>query len=178
MAAHPVPGKLYINPTNATTGGTQLVGIAGDRTVFDDGGEVKAYGSGLEPDAWAVIRTPGRPPKLELALGDVSSTGRQMILALWGTGSDAVSAGGSGTSVHAAPPAVSLVIRPRDTTQLYWYSPRVVLHPDHVAKLLWSRGEFVWQDALLALLPRRSADGTKRAWMLGTAANINSHYGL
>ena len=178
MAAHPVPGKLYINPTNATTGGTQLVGIAGDRTVFDDGGEVRAYGTGLEPDAWTVVRAPGRPPKLTLALGDVSSVARQMILALWGTGANAVSAGGNGTSVFAAPPAVALVIRPTDTSQLYWYSPRVVLHPEHVARLLWSRTDAVWQDAMLALLPRRSADGTKRAWMLDTAANINTHYGL
>jgi hypothetical protein len=178
MTATAIPGKVYISPTDATSGGTQLVGIAEDAITFDDGVEVKVYGAGLEPDNWASIRVPGRPPKLLLSLGDVSDTARKLFFAAWGTGSNAVSAGGSGISVHAAPPAVSLVIRPRDTSQLYFYSPRVVLHPDHVAKLLWSRTETHWRDAVLTLLPMRSSDNSKRAWMLDTAANINTHYGL
>lgn len=176
MAAHAIPGKVYITPTNATTGGTQLVGLADDRITFEDGVQVAAWGADLQPDAWDVVRLPGKPPALRLGLQDVSATGRQVILAALGTGSNAVSAGGNGTAIGASPPSVALVVRPRDTSQLYLYGPAWRLHPLHEGRLVLAR-DLPFFDSLV-LLPCRSADGTKRAWMLDTAANINSHYGL
>lgn len=176
MAAHALPGKLYIGPTNATTGGTQLVGIAEDQTTFEDGVQVQAWGADLAPDAWSVLRLPGLPPALRIGLQDVSTTGRQLILSALGTGSNAVSSGGNGTAIGAEPPSVALVIRPRDTGQLYFYAPAMRVHPDHIARLTWSR-EAPFFDAVV-LLPCRPSGGTTRAWMLDTAANINTHYGL
>ena len=178
MAAHPVPGLVFINPTAAAAGGTQLRGIFDDQVEFEDGTEVEHHGGGLEADSWVTTRKQGRPAVLLIPVRDVSSTTIQLLLGLLSTGTGADSNGGTGIGVHGVPPAVSLAIRPRDTGQDYFYSPRMVLHERSVKRIVWSRTVPKYDGSVLALCPERSLDGTKQAYKLGTAAAINTTYGL
>lgn len=178
MARHPIPGVAYLAPTNATTGGTQLVGIDGRRIEFDDGAEIRAFGSGLEDDAWCAVRVKGRPPALRLALQDVSATARKLLYSILSSGGSSLNSDGGNVPLFHGGGAYALVIRPDDTSQLYFYAPRLVLHPESRAKMVWSNTGGHFAGSELILLPERSLDGTKRAWMLDTAANLNSHYGL
>lgn len=179
MAAHPTPGKVFYNPTSAAVAGTQIYGIADDRVEFDDGAGVQAFGTGLEADAWAIQRAPGeRPAALYIPVRDVSSTTMQLLFSLLSTGSTMHSHGGNGVAVHGDPPSVALVVRPKDTTQNYLYGPRWKMHPLCERRLTWHRGVFRYADSLLVLAPLRSLDGTKKAFMEDTVANINTYYGL
>lgn len=178
MAAHPVPGKLYIGPTNATTGGTQVTGVEGDQFSFDDGRGVRHFGGGLEADNWVTLAgAPERPAALEIPVRDVSSTTLQLLFSMLSTGTGLDSHGGNGTAPHGTPPSVALVIRPKDTTQDYFYGPAWRLHADSVKRLVWSRNVWHYEGSLLVLAPHRSSAG-KKAYMKGTASAINTYYGL
>lgn len=179
MTAGPIPGKLYIDPTDATTGGTQVVGIAEDAMVFDDGRGVQHFGSGLESDAWTSIQGPAEtPPKLVIPLRDISATTLQLLFSMLSTGTGIDSHGGNSVGIHGNLPSVALVIRPKDTTQDYFYGPRWKLHQDSVKRITWSRNVAHFDGSELALCPQRSLDGTKQAFKKGTASAINTAYGL
>lgn len=181
MSAHPIPGKVFIDPTSAAVGGTQVVGIAEDAIEFDPRLKVEHDGSGLEADAWVTTR--GRsdgPPVLSLPVRDVSSTTLKLLLSLLSTGVAVASHGGNATTVHGTPTAVALVIRPQETTtpQDYFYGGRWVLHEESIALLTWNRGEMRYAGSVLRLCPERSLDGSEKAYMLDSVANIDTHYGL
>ena len=179
MTAGPVPGTLHINPTAAAAGGTQVVGIDGDRMEFDDGAGVRHFGGGLEADNWVTLRRPGeKPPALSIPVRDVSATSLQLLFSLLSTGTGLDSHGGNSTAVHGVPPSVALVIRPKDTNQDYLYGPAWRLHQDSRALLVWARNEWHYSGSLLVLAPHRSTDGTKQAFKKATAAAINTAYGL
>jgi hypothetical protein len=179
MSAHPVPGKVFITPTSAAVGGTQVTGIFEDRVEFDDGTKTEHYGTGLEADAWGTLRAPGdAPAALYIPLRDVSSVTMQLLLSLLSTGANMHSHGGGSTPIHGDPPGVALVIRPKDTTQNYLYGPRWKLHKLCEKRIVWSRKALRFEGNTLILAPHRSLDSTKKAFMEDTPANINSHYGL
>jgi hypothetical protein len=178
MAKFPIFGVPYLAPTNATTGGTQLVGITDRRVEFDDGARVRTIANDIRADAFVTLRAPGVPPALIIPLGDVSATARKLLYSL-------LTSGGSSLQSHAGnvyplnlAQGYSLVIRPDDTNQLYWYSGRVTMHEQSKARMVWAPTGGHFDGSELVLMPERSLDGTKRAWMHDTAANINTHYGL
>lgn len=178
MAATPIPGKLYHTPTNATTGGTQVTGIEGDEFSFDDGRGVRHFGGGLEADNWVTLAgPPEKPAALIIPVRDVSSTTLQMLFSLLSTGTGLDSHVGNSTAPHGVPPSLALVIRPKDTTQDYFYGPAWRLHADSVKRLTWSRNVWHYDGSLLVLAPHRSSAG-KKAYMKGTATAINTYYGL
>lgn len=179
MSVTAIPGKPFINPTDATTGGTQIKGIFEDRIEFDDGRGTRHFGSGLESDAWTTIAAPAeRPPALIIPVRDVAATTLQLLFSLLSTGSGIDSHGGNSVAVHGDPPAVALVIRPKDTTQDYFYGPRWKLHQDTEKRLVWSQGVAHFEGSVLMLCPQRSQDGTLQAFKKGTASAINTVYSL
>ena len=178
MARHPIPGIAYLAPTNATTGGTQLVGIDGRRIEFDDGERTREIANHITADSFITIRAPGVSPMLRLALQDVSATARKLLYSLLTSGGSSLQSHAGNNYVFNPATAYALVIRPDDTSQLYWYSSRLTMHAESRAKMIWSNTGGHFAGSELILLPERSLDGTKRAWMLDTAANINTHYGL
>lgn len=178
MAATPIPATLHINPTNATSGGTQITGIEEDRVVFDDGRGVLTFGGGLEADNWVTLAGPAvRPASLTLVVHNVTSTTLQLLFSLLSTGTGIDSHGGNGTAPYGVPPSVAIGLRPKDTTQDYFYGPAWRLHADSVKRLTWSRNVWHYDGSLLVLAPHRSSAG-KKAYMKGTATAINTYYGL
>jgi hypothetical protein len=116
---------------------------------------------------------------LRLPLRDVSDNARKLLYSLLTTaGTSLNSEGGTGKDMFNLSTPYAMVIRPVDTSLLYFYSPRLTLHADSRTVMTWSRATKVFEGSELILMPERSLDGTKRAWMLDTAAAINAYYGL
>lgn len=179
MAAGPIPGRVFLAPTSAAVGGTQVRGLFEDSIGFDDGTLTEHYGAGLESDNWTTVRTPSTtPPKLILPIRDQTTQGFQLLLSLLSDGASVHSSGGVSTAVHGTPPSVILAVRPKDTTQKYLYGPRWYMHRDTVKRITWHRNLFHFDGASLELAPSRSLDHTLRAFMLDTPANIDAHYSL
>lgn len=178
MAVHAIPGILVLDPTDATTGGTNIVGIDDDGIEFDDGREFRVVGSGFQRDAFDILPTRGRAPVLRLPLRDQGSTSMQLLFDYLSIGTAIHSDGGQASPNYVSTAVGALLIRPVDTTQLYFYGPRWVLHPENEGRIVWHRNRLHFDGSVLALTPRRSINGTLRAWSRDTAANINSYYGL
>lgn len=179
MTAGPLPATLWISPTQANVGGTQVRGIFEDAITWDDGVGAAHFGGGLESDNWTTIRRPdATPPKLIIPIRNVNAQSLTLLFSLLSAGSNVVSHGSPSTAVHGNPPAVALALRPKDTTQLFLYGPRWTLHADSVKRLTWHRNRAHYDGAELALAPSRSLDHTLRAFMFDTAANIDTYYGL
>jgi hypothetical protein len=177
LAAHPVPVTVHVNPSSATAGGTQVVGIANDEVAFEELANVRHLGGGLESDNWVTVRsTAEAPAKLIIPVRDVSALTLQLLLALLGTGSNVHSHGGNSTAIHGDAPGVALGLRPKDTGQKYLYGPNWKLHRDSRARIVWSRNRMLYDGSELILAPHRSTDGTKKAYMHDSAAAINAHY--
>lgn len=177
MAAHPRPGKLYLEPTSAAAGGTQIVGIFEDRIEWDDGIQTVHVGAGLAGDDWETLRAPSdSPPRLIIPVRDVSSTTLQLLFSLLGTGSSIRSDGAGTVGVHGVAPGWALALRPNDGSAIL-YGPRWKLHAESVKRIVWSRTAMRYEGAELILAPHRSLSG-KRAFMEDTAENIDAHYEL
>lgn len=181
MAVKSIAGLPYLSPTQADgASGTLLAGILEDQVEFEDGLTDRAFGSGLEADAWTSVATPGRRPAIYLPVQDVSAETNKLLWMLRSTGTGIDSAGGNGVGLHASPPGYSLVIRPRSSGETtYWYFPRVSIDAERsVVRVSWSRNGRRFNGSALVLYPRRSLDGSKKAWMEGTYTAINTYYGL
>ncbi len=178
MARFPIYGSPYLAPTNATTGGTQLVSINERKMVFDDGERVREICNDIKADAFVNLRAPGESPRLIIPTQDVSATVRKLLYSLLTSGGSSLASRGGNIYPLNVAQGYSLVIRPDDTTQLYWYSGRVTLHKDSRAQMVWSPTGGHFAGAELVLMPERALSGATQAWMLDTAANINTHYGL
>lgn len=179
MSAHPVPGYVYTAPTSAAVGGTLVNGLVEDRIEWEDGRGVRAFGSGLEADAWSMVPVQGeKPPALILPVRDVAAATLQLLFSHLSTGTTMHSHGGQGVPPFGDLPGVALVVRPKDTSQLYLYGPRWKMHPDCVKRLTWHRNVARFDGSLLVLCPQRSLDGSKKAFMFDSVSNINTYYGL
>lgn len=179
MAVKPLRGELYLTPTSAAVGGTRIQGIVEDRIEWEDGAGTAHFGGGLEADNWITIRRPNaQPARLTIPLRDVASTTLQLLFAMLSTGTGFDTHGGNGTAIHGLAPTAALVVRPVTSGELFLYGPRWALHAESLARLTWSRKVARYDGSTLILAPQRSLDGTKKAAMFATAANINSHYGL
>ncbi len=180
MAVRPLPGLVYLNPTQIDgASGTPLTGLLNDEIIFEDGRREEAHGSGFEDDAWTSIVLPGERPKLYLPLQGVDASTYQLLFATRSSGTGLDSDAGNGVPNYGVPTGPALVIRPRAPGEdSFWYSPRVVWHGDSVARLVWSRNGRRFEGTVLVLYPRRSLDGSKQAWKEGTYAALNTAYGL
>ncbi len=181
MAGNPVPGAIYLNPTNATTGGTKLIAIERNRIEWEDGVKVRHVGTGVDPDAWETLRTPGRPALLRIAMRDESATARKLVhsaLSTSGSSLNSDPAAGSGTYMFQPMPGNALGFRPDDTSELYLYTPRAAIAEDAEIRRLASRIFTTYHESDLILALQRSLDGSKQAFKWDTAAAINSYYGL
>lgn len=181
MAVKSIAGLVYLAPTQADgVSGTPLTGILDDQVEFEDGLTDEAHGSGLEADAWTSVVVPGNRPAIYLPLQDVSAETNKLLWMLRSTGTGIDSAAGNGVGLYGSPPGYSLVIRPRASAEAtYWYFPRVSIDAQRsIVRVTWSRLGKRHSASALVLYPRRSADGTKKAWMEGTHTAINTYYGL
>lgn len=177
MAASPLPGKLYLEPTTAGAGGTQIVGISEDRIEWEDGIETRHVGAGLDSDDWETLRAPSEmPPRLIIPVRDVSSVTLQLLFSLLSTGTGMKSHGANTVGIHGVAPGWALALRANVGNEIL-YSPRWKLHAESVKRIVWSRSAMRYEGSELMLAPHRSLDG-KRAFMLDTAANIDAYYEL
>lgn len=172
MAVKSIAGKVYVSPTEAGAGGTVISNVQDNLVTWDDGQLMKIVGGGLERDAWDVVRDgDSQPPQLRMSLRDVSA---QTINLLFGMTTNG--AGKLVSDINTTPNTFSLAVRPTSGDILY--GPRWVLHPETAAMLRWSRDASYHDETEIVLMPLRSADGTKRSYMLDTASAINTYYGL
>lgn len=181
MAGNPTPGALYLNPTNATTGGTKLVAIERNRIEWEDGVKVRHVGTGVDPDAWETLRVPGAPALLRIAMRDESATARRLLhsaLTASGSALDSDPAAGTGTWMFQPMPNYALGFRPDDTSALYFYAPRVSVREDAAIRRMAARVFTTYHESDLILALLRRLDGAKEAFKFDTATNINTYYGL
>lgn len=181
MPANPVPGALYLNPTNATTGGTKLMAVERNQIEWEDGARVRHIGTGVDPDAWETIRAPGETALLRIPMRDESATARKLLHSLLTTSGNALDsdpAAGGGTGMFRPAPNFALGFRPDDTTQLYFYAPRASMREDARLRRLASRVFTTYHESDLILALLRNLAGTKEALKFDTAANINTYFGL
>lgn len=174
-------GTLYIAPTSALVGGTELQGMQQGAaiTIVQDPG-VKYERHGLEADAVRAYRDPApAPPYLVIPAQGGDATTLKLLWAHLTSNGTQIASGGS----YHVPGAhtmreYSAIIRPWDTTQRYWYFPRLQLHD--TARPLMNRDRIIRElaESNLILLCARLDNSDYPAIGYGTAAEIDSLFGL
>lgn len=174
-------GDLYRAPTSAASGGTLLQGMAKGQPIviaYDAGVALERHG--LEVDAVRSYReTAPSPPRVLIpAEGGDAETLKLLWAASTSDGAQIASTGSPHVAGAHTMRECAAVIRPWDTTQPYWYFPRLQLHPDARPLMNRERLASVIAGSVLVLVAARPDDSDYPAIGMGSAAQIDSLYGL
>lgn len=178
-SVYAVPGRLFVSPTSATVGGTELVGVENRRHEFDTGRRSRIVKGGLEQDAFRAIAAPSAPAVLTLLpRGDTT----QLMQTLFGlnlaTGGGLQSSGAGVLKDGEIPTRFAIVLRPFDATQKYLYSPSWQIHPESLPFVVWDPVLPRFSGAVLKLFAGRVPGGGVPAVAHDSAAAIDALYGL
>lgn len=182
MAAvvYATPGKLYLTPTNATTGGTLLAGVEERNIRFVENIETRRRKTGVGASSGYRERR-GRVGAAYLIIpfrGHDANTLKIAFSHLTTDGATIRPTGGTSTAPFAKMPTFALILRPDNTSEKYIYSPNWALTQLSELSFL-SNDDLPVMDGVVAVLEaNRPTNATGPAYLRDTAANINSAYGL
>jgi hypothetical protein len=174
-------GKPFLAPVTVNSGGTQLLGMDATRPIQliqPQGAELERHT--LEADGIRAAKAHGVPPMMvtiPAAGGDVNT-----LKLLWAANtSDGAAIFTDGTAVVKAAHThrnFAMAIRPWAAADPFWYFPRLQPHPD--LQGLLNRHQWIHQlaESNLILFPARPDTGTAPAAAMGTAAALDTLYGL
>ena len=184
MAANvfPTPGKLYLAPTNATTGGTLISGIDEQAVTLAVGTETRLRRTGVGADSGFRVRH-GRlvAPRLVIPLRQQDATALKILFShLTTSGTSFRPTGGTSTKEFAKLPTFAMVVRPDDTTQKYLYSPNWAVSDESTQAVLTNDSSPQLEGNVLVLVATRPTDAqaSSPSYLWDTSANINTAYGL
>lgn len=175
-------GDLYLAPTTATVGGTKLPGLDPQRPIrLITPHGIRTERHGYERDAvQSYVEPADEPNQLVLpAAGHDANTLKLLFATITADGATIQSAGGNALKAARLARETAAVVRPRDTSEMYWYMPRLQLFED--ALPLMNRGypDFAGiDDSLLVMLCARPLSSLQDAVFIGAPSDINSHYNL
>lgn len=176
------PGKLYLAPTNATTGGTLIGGIEEQSISLVVSSQTRLRRNGVGSASGFRVRH-GRldAPRLIVPLRQQDATALKILFShLTTDGSTLRPVGGTAAKEFEKLPTFALGWRPNDTTQNYFYGPNWAVSDESAQLILHSEQAAELEGAALVLVATRPTDAQSGsdAYMIDTAANINTAYGL
>ena len=181
MPTWAVPAVVYRNPTQIDgVTGDELPGVDQDRLVrFDYDAGIRTFRQDFDPDDVVQLAENLRTPKLRIPLVEHSAIARLLYMSPV-TADGAVIGSDEGQRVFDFITRFTLVVRPIDTAEtLFLYSQGWQLTKESIKSLRFSAKEVVFDAAELVLQPSRPVAGSALpAWMLDSAANINTTFGL
>lgn len=182
-----ISGRCFLSPTGARTAGTEVPGIFDemvDAITFYYPSAVDYARVGLGAKGGLESREGHEQPALLLIpLKHDGVNGRDTLLKLiWAhctTNGTAFQPTGTGaTKAHGVPPSFAMVVRPDIAGELHLYSPTWRLATGADQQGVYSQVLAQIGPGILPLVANRAHGATTRAWLWGTAASINTEYGL
>ncbi len=185
MATYGLSGKLYTAPTTAHTGGTIVKGVVDDMAdtfsvQFSAPVDYCRTGLGAKGGIESRIGHEG-PLVLLVPLKDNGAASLTILLShLTTAGANFVPTGTGATKAHGTSPYFAMVVRPNDATELHLYSPAWRIAENADLKAIYGQDANVkmFGENILPLIANKLPGQTTRAWMLGTAAAIDTEYGF
>lgn len=176
MDGYAVMGDVYLDPDSASSGGTLLRGLDPSRPIRiipPAGVKTEHFGGAL--DAVRSYRAQTGP--WTIIIPCVGQNANAIKMALQSYTADGVTAQSSGTGTQALGAVArefNVVIRPRDTTEDYWYFPRLQLFETADISLNRSRIEFVQlDDTLLVMVAARPYSDVPAA-TIGSSSTVTA----
>lgn len=158
MDGYAIMGDVYLSPDSASSGGTLLRGLDPSRPIRlvpPAGVKTERFGGSMD----AVRSYRDGTGVWTLILPCVGHNANAVKMALQSYTADGLTAQSSGTGTQALGAAArdfSVVVRPRDNSEDYWFCPRLQLFETSELSLNRSRVEFtVLDDTLLVMVPAR-----------------------
>lgn len=180
--AYSVYGDFIIAPTTATVGGTALPGLDSTRPIrLIAPHGLRTERNGFARDAVRSYVDPADEPfQLILpAAGHDANTLKLLFATHTSNGTTIQSAGGNALKAARTARETSAIVRPADTSQFYWYFPRLQLFEESIPLMNRSMVDFAGiDDSLLVLLCAKPDGGLLDAAFVGSADDINSTYNL
>lgn len=170
---HPTPGQLFLNPTSAEVGGTQIKGIEERMIQFSWPSDVVVRRSGVGTGSGFISRLRRDNPAI-LAI-PFRSHSANAIKILWShlTTSGTGISEGAGTHPHEVLPSFSLIVRPLLDTENYIYAPKWRLMTENDQGLLYHRLLPVFSNNTLFLIANDpEADVEPVMWDSSTAIDL------
>lgn len=181
MAAYPVSGKFFLEPTSAGVGGTSLTAVQERIYVMTVIEKLVTMRSGLGTDPQ--IRTyRERSGAATLSLNPHNQADAETIKLLFAqlttAGTEIRVEGGTSAIQFTKLPTFAGVVRPNDPSESHIYSPAWSLHPDTVQG--WTQNDLltVLDSDELVLVAGKATNGTGPSYMVGSAGAIDTAYGL
>lgn len=175
------PGSVYLTPTTVTgTTGTLLDGIEEKQISMAIDAELIRARNGVSANAGFRMRM-GRIQACRLLLPwrRQDTNGLKMLLSQLTTdGSTMRPTGGTSTAEFAKLPVFAVIIRPRSTSEKYWYAPNCAISENTIQNIMHSEDLPQLGASVLELIPTRPSNATGPAWMWASAASIASAYSL
>ena len=186
MAVYPLSGKLYTSPRSAHgPSGTLVPGVVDniqDSFSVQFSAPIEYARTGLGANGGIESRGGHEGPLLLLVpLKDNGAASLTILLShLTTAGANFVPTGTGATKAHGQPPSFAMVVRPISATELHLYAPawRVAENADLKAIYGQDSSLAMFSQNILPLIANRAPGQTTRAWMLGTAAAIDTEYSL
>lgn len=182
MAAvvYSTPGTLHLTPTNATTGGTPIVGIEERNITLLAPSDVRVFRTGIGANAgFTTLRGRQEPAMLIIPLRQQDTTGLKILLShLTTDGATMRPTGGTATAELRTLPAFAMVVRPDLTSQKYLYAPYWRVAPEQEQAIMHSDDLPQLDGNALVLIATQAVGVTTPPWLWDTAANINTAYSL
>lgn len=185
MAVYPLSGKIYTSPTQAHSGGTLVPGVVDNvqdnfSVQFSTPVEYARTALGAQGGIESRVGHEG-PLILLVPLKDNGAASLTILLShLTTAGAYFVPTGTGATKAHGQPPSFAMVVRPISATELHLYAPawRVAENADLRAIYGQDSSVTMFGQNILPLIANKAPGQTTRAWMIGTAAAIDTEYGL
>lgn len=187
MPPYAISGRCLLGPTGARTGGDEVPGIfddAPDAITFYYPSAIEYVRTGLGAKGGIESRQGHEQPALlliPLKHDGVNNRDRllKMIWAHCSTNGTAFQPQGTGAvKPHGVPPAFAMIVRPTIAGELHLYSPYWRLAEGADQQGIYSQILAQIGPGLLPLIANQAHGATTRPWLWGTAAAINTEYGL
>lgn len=176
MDGYAVMGDVYLDPDSASSGGTLLRGLDPSRPIRiipPAGVKTEHFGGALD----AVRSYRANTGVWTVIIPCVGQNANAVKMALQSYTSDGVTAQSSGAGTQALGAVArefNVVIRPRDTTEDYWFFPRLQLFETADIALNRSRVEFVQLDDTLLIMVAARPYSSVPAVTIGSSSTITA----
>lgn len=175
-----VPGTLFVNPTNAATGGTAIVGVEENTILLVLSGEVRVRRNGVGPGS-GIRSYMGRVDSAQMVipLRDMSVGGLKLQFAHATTdGLIMRSTGGTANKQFTPLPTTPAVVRPGQGTQKHLFSQAWAFDEGAEAIVQFSDLLPQHEGASVILIANKLTDATGPDYAWAAAASIDSIFGL